>query len=147
MKIFKAKTIIISIIAALVSFLILEFRKNLGDSLSVSRIAYLYTPLILAGLIIVYYYRTKKFIIQLLIGLFVYWVFMTGFELIAFKVWEINITPAGDTYTRYELNALYPGFGLFICGGIFIIMLVLANILAFAKIVSDRFYKKKILKR
>ncbi len=84
--------------------------------------AYLYVPLLLGICISIVYYKHAKRFLLIICSLAIYGALMTAIEVILFRPWEKMLTPIGSTYTEYNMDALYPGFGIVIL--LFIVFLV-----------------------
>jgi len=120
--------IITSIVAALISACILFLRNSLGNTLTLTGIAYVLIPIILALSITIRYYPKRNFLLHLVVGLLIYGILMTALEPVIYKVWIVYQTPDGGTYTRYELDAFYPFVGASILAIVFIINMMMVLI-------------------
>ena len=132
-------SIILGIIAAGVSVVLISSKGFFTAGVN-HEIAYYFIPLILSILITIIFFKGKKFFYQLLVGLITYGLLMSIAELFVYHVGTTFYFPTGYPYSDYKLHALYPMPGLLICGGAFIAVLLVANIFAFAKRVSDNYY-------
>jgi hypothetical protein len=117
-------TIITSVVAVLISSGILFFRNSLGNTLTLTGVAYVLIPIILALSITIRYYPKRNFLLYLVIGLLIYGILMTALEPIIYKVWIVYQIPDGGTYTRYGLDAFYPVVGTFILAIVLIINMI-----------------------
>lgn len=136
-------TIFTSVVAALISAGLLFFRNSLGNTLTLIGIAYLLIPIILALFITIKYYSRKKFLLYLVICLLIYGVLVTVLEPVIYKSWVVYQTPAGDTYTRYDLDAFYPVAGAFILVIVFIINMIIVLVRALINKIVEGFRIKK----
>lgn len=143
MKLLKVKTIIFGTVAALFSYVLLVVGRRSSFRTTGEIVAYFVIPAVLV-LMIIFVYQQQKLLWQLSVGFLVYWLLMTGVDVLIYKPWEVFTTPAGDTYTRYGLDAMYPQFGFNICMAAIIVALLVAYIFAFAKRVSDKYYASHI---
>lgn len=139
--------IITSVVAVLISAGILFFRNSLGNTLTLTGIAYVLVPIILALFITIRYYPKRNFLLHLVVGLLIYGILMTALEPVIYKVWVVYQTPDGGTYTRYELDAFYPVVGAFILAIVFIINMIIVLIWALIKKIILLFKVKKEAKK
>lgn len=133
-----ALTIVVSIIAAITSALLIFFRKPLGDVELTKNIAYYLVPFVLAIVLVLKNARRTNVYVPLTIGLLAYGVAFTLLEPIAYKFWLVYPTPSGAWYSRYEMSSLYPAFGLFVLGGVFLVTMALATLAVSIRKIASR---------
>jgi len=121
-----SKVILISIIASVISIVLLFSRGDLGNNDLVKNAAYFFVPVILTLGILLVARDFKLLFKNLSIALGIYWLLLTISELFIYKAWVSYLTPAGQAYSRYELSSLYPQVGL-----IMMILLFLAALIMF----------------
>ena len=104
----------IGVFGAILSAAVIYFRKDIGDTGTVKTFAQVILPVLLA---VVFAFisgtmNQKFFRLGIMLGSF--FVILSALSPFAFKYWVTQTTPAGSAYSRYDMDALYPWFGLII---------------------------------
>ncbi len=105
---------IIGVLGAIVSATLIYFRKYLGDTSTIKTFAQITLPIILAAVFAFVPGTMKQKFSRLGLMLGSFFIILSALSPFAFKYWVTYVTPAGDTYTRYDLDSLYPVIGIFI---------------------------------
>ena len=101
--------IILALVSACLTMGILFLNRKITGGIPAGiTIAYLIIPLLFC----VYCFRqniwSKKALVQSIVGLLLYAVIVGIFELFFYHYGTSYLTPAGNSYTSYGLNAMYP---------------------------------------
>ena len=104
--------------------MLIYFRKNIGDTGTIKTFAQVTLPILLAIVFSFIPGTMKQKFIRLGIMLGSFFILLSILEPFAFQYWVTYVTPAGNTYSRYGLDALYPFLGIFIVLIAFIVGLV-----------------------
>lgn len=117
----RKKIIIYGILSGVLTSAIVALNVYVMHIMILWVVAYVALP---AAVIIGIASRERKvtaFLVSSTTYLFVQGIIVGLFELPIYRYWITNTTPAGSTYSRYQLDAFYPLFGF-----IFIIILLFA---------------------
>lgn len=106
--------IIVGVFGAILSAALIYFRKDIGDTGTVKAFAQVIMPVLLAIVFAFLSGTMKKKLVRLGIMLGSFFVILSVLSPFAFKYWVSQTTPAGSVYSRYDMDALYPWFGLII---------------------------------
>lgn len=110
----KYLPIIVGVLGAILSALLIYFRKDIGDTGTVKTFAQVTLPILLAAVFAFVPGTMKQKFIRLGIMLGSFLIFLSIFEPFAFQYWITQTTPAGSVYSRYDMDAFYPWLGLII---------------------------------
>lgn len=121
----KKKTpIFVGAIAASIASVVIYFRRFLGPVALLKDALQLFTPFFLALVFAVKPGIKKEKLWNIGLALGSFFIILSALSPFAFQYWVTYVTPAGNTYTRYGLDALYPFLGIFIVLIAFIVGLV-----------------------
>lgn len=105
---------ILSISFGLLTAIIIFINHRVIHSLNVDFVAYFIPPIALCLILMKGNFWNKKTFLTILASLIVYGIVVGLSELVVFESWHVLTTPAGGTYTRYGLDAMYPEIGVII---------------------------------
>lgn len=110
----KINIVFLSIAAGLLTTALIWINEQYVHSLNFYFVAYFIPPIAVCLILMKGNFWTKKAFLNIVLSFVVYGVIVSLGELVIFKPWEIFTTPAGSTYSRYGLDAMYPGLGAII---------------------------------
>lgn len=118
--------ILTSCIAAVGSILLIAFRTHIGDPDTVRTVAYLAVPLGLGGALAWTNRNAFAGLTKLLVATIAYTTIMTLLEPLAYRFWIVSMTPAGGSYSSYDLHAIFPVPGVLFVPVAFLLNLLIA---------------------
>ena len=124
----KTYPIYVGAIAAVITSVVIFFRRYLGSIGQLKDELQLLTPFFLALVFAVKSGNLKEKLHNIGLSLGSFFIILSALSPFAFQYWVTQTTPAGNTYTRYGLDALYPFLGIFIVLIAFIVGLVVVLI-------------------